>query len=930
MKKIIPFLIPALLFCMNCSCSEGKGDNEEQEHIDPPDIDVDTNVHATTITADPTTPFYLKVGETKTVKVTLSESPTLSEEHKFTWTNKSAARVQLTDYSSSKKKEDWKKADLTGLKEGQATVVATNNYMPSLTKSFTANVINFSEKNNYLWQYKTEDRAQFGYDSKTNKLGNSKGVAVLGGKEWSYTRSSCESLQSANGAVGFGKGSAPEQIVHLESENSRIIDKIVIEAASHKNLGKMTLKVGSTTVFDEKTMPDITNGNVVSMMSSDGNLGLEGDISIDMETPAFEPAKAEDPNYIKPGAIYLKSILLYYRDEEVKSIELDPSCTLKTDYMVGDQLDTTGLLLNEVTERGTRYPIDLELAEEEGRFSASHVTFDTAKHEAQKVTLHYTVKETGQVLDYEYYVHVRDESWEPEKIEVVGDLSEAEYEAGDEVFYDDLKIKVVYDTATDDVMYYPFEDFGRFEFTYGDEEDPFVALEAMKNGYTIHIVGNFKLNSEDPKDIFKLSTNYVVPAGKLTVAPAIFDRIDFRKSYVLDKLNFNDKASYVEYEPKDGHGIIKFEGLKKDNNKKPATSKPFNFVVKDTNYVVDRVNLQMALSTTKTNAFQMQTSVFGGDIYGDPVATLTNNKIVYTATTDNINCLRFIPGKTSTGSDSTTGMRIISILVRYKEGTHVPYTLDKGETAPTKTTYTEGELFDPTGLQFMLKSDYNNTNIDVTNCFEWYDGSTYEKEPQKTLLPESTYVVGVFHEKTIQIPIEKVNAAAVNLTLVKDISEITDEGHYYLVNAEAGLVNLGSAKSLNSGSGSAEPGAVCLEGVKFEDTATINILYANDYFNILKEEGKDTFVINGTNGHGWSVSAGGNTSSTLAPKDGFRSFSISIDPDTGIATIHMQGTTGNGTAVNKYLGCTDAKFDLYDAGASKLEEKLCVSIYKAI
>ena len=934
--------VPVVL--LNQKPEEQGGGGGGQQDI--PDVDPEEQkTHATKVTPEPNAPFYLKVGQTKLVNVSFDQTPTEDKEKTFTWksddVNKAKLNKNKDEYKITEEMltpEDTKglKCAITGVSEGAVTVSATNDYNKSIVGYFYPNVINFSEKNNYLWEYKSEDRKEFGYDSKEAKQGTKEGVANLGGKEWSYSRSETTSLQSSHGAVGFGKGSEPETHIHLETENSRIIKKIVIEAASHKALAQMTVKVGDTPIISQKC-PDVYYDKVQSVSSAD-NLALEGKISIDFETPEYDPSRSEDPTYIKPGATYIKSILIYYVDEEISGLELDPTCTPKLDYFKGDTFDTSDLKLVLKTVRGTIYPIDIEKAELEERIKLSKQTFDTAKHEAQDLTITYTDDETLKEYSLTVQVHVRDEQWEPESIFVEGTLSKASYLAGDDVDYSELRIGVIYDTATSDIMYCPFEDFSNFLFTYGDEEDPFVAMEVMQEGFTINVTGQFAVDAdgEDGTKTYKytLYTTFVVPEGTFEVAPSIFDRVDFRKSYTLKELKnlgLNSTAAPLDYSVKNGHGVFHFDSIKKESKQPtPQTSKRFGYVVTDTNYVVDKLNVKMVSASTKTNNFQLLTSVFGGDIYGDPVAALDNNKITYTTETNDINALSFIPGKTSTGSDQNTGMLIYSIIIRFKEGTHVSYTLDKGDTAPTKVEYIEGEKFDPTGLKINLISDYGDggTNVDVTDKFTWYDGSTYDTAKQETLLPESTYVVGEFHNQTMRIDIQKVEAKVINLTLVKDVSEITDEGKYYLVNPVAHLVNLGSAKSLNSGTGSAEPGAMKLSDVSFAETAVLNILRENDYFTITKVEGTDTYTIAGTNKHGWSVTKGGSASSTLEPDQGLNAFTITINAETGYAEIVIKGTTGTGVEVDKFLGATDAKFDLYDTNGKTSGDKHNVQIYK--
>lgn len=937
MKKKFLVLIPTTFLLFSCNWSfkikwpwkkdnqdtqqqqnQNNGNNQQQiDDVEPEE----TTTHATSVSSDPNASFYLKVGETRDLKVSLSPSPTFKTEKTFTW-KCSDPSVQLTVNP-----DDSTKATVTGLKAGEATVTATNDYNKTLVKYFNIKCLDVDEDNVYLWQYKSEDRAQFGYNYSNAKNGTPTGVATLNGKEWSYSRSIASSLQSKYGAVGFGKGESPETLVHLETESTRIVKQIVIETASSNSLAKLTAKVGDTVVLNEVTVEKTSYDEVGTITSELCN--AEGKISLDFVTPAYDPSRKDDPSYKAPGAVYLKSILIYYAEEVVDHIEIAPDSKHIVDYTKGAVITYDGLKIDKVTTRGNHLPIDVDEEMEKKNLTAIAPDMNTVSHEGKTVYLSLKVEKYDDPFELEYTIHVRDEEWIPEDIKVVGEMHEQGLIAGDEVSYEGLIIKVVYDFDTNDIIEYPFEDFGFFSFYYGQQEDPFVAEPVMAQGFTIHIQANF--GKTNP---YAYSDSYVVPAGMLTVQDAIYDRIDFRKAKVFEALKLDSSYKEVDFNTDNGRVTIHFDSVKKAdryenrNLKVPGTNKNISVVVNDSNFCIDQINVNFTNTSSKTNPYSLSESVFGGSIYGEAIKEAENNKIICGELNDLTNAVLLQPGKTSTGSSITTGVGVLSILVRYNENKHVEYSLSTGTTKPVKTTYNEGEVFDPEGVTVTLTSAYEETSMDVTEYVKWYDGATYNVAKQQTLTPSSKKVVGEFNNKTIDVEIENVVHQEVNLTLVTSLDDINDEGHYYLVNRSCNLMCLGSAKSLKNGTGAKEPGSVQLESVNFGQTATLNILYNMDYFNIIKEEGKDTYVINGTNNHGWSVTAGGDSSSTLEPKDGFRSFSLEFD-DNGYAIFHMVGVTGNGTKVNKYLGCTDTKFDLYDENATKLAEKLCVSIYKA-
>lgn len=920
MKKCsILLIIPASLVLLSCGKKQKSNDNNSKSNtetriIEDEDVE-DLKQHATSISATPNASFYLKVGDKKDVSVTLSPSPTDSSEKDFNWTTKSNC------LSVNKDSKSPNKAVITALKEGSGSVLATNTYDESLKKYFNVNAIELDDENSYLWQYSTEDRKQFGYTTE-NKQGDPEGDAVLNGMTWHFFRSETTSLQSSAGSIGFGKGSAPEQQVKLVAQNNRLIDKIVVEACSSKGLADIKVKVGDVSVIDQKCA-DKDYNDIMTRISSNSSLSkLEGDISIEFDTPAYDSARAEDPSYTKPGAAYLKSILIYYAPEEATSIEVDGASEHKVNYFTNEIPTEEGLKLNKVSDRGVRMPINIDEELKAGRLKIIYPDFATPSHDAQNVTVKYTPEGSEQELVTTFPIHVRDDAWVP-TITVIGTMKEQALIAGDDIDYSDLQIKATFTVDTDYILY-PFVEDGTFSITCYDKSledcNPFIAEKVMESGFKVLIQG---IARESWQGL------YTVSGEGLTIQDAIYDRIELKK--MVDELDINSTAKPLDYTTPSGRITIHFDGITKEkyyfNNdlKIPATSKEFTIKINDSTLCMDRLNVTFVKQSSILNKFNLSESYVGGKIYSDPVAEIENFKIAYNQFDEYTNAVKLAPGLTGTGNVSTNKIALGSILVRYVEHPHAEYSLSCGSTVPQKLTYNEGETFDPTGLQVMLACEAKSANIDVTQYVEWYDGATYATNPQKTLTPASTYVVGVFNGKTFNVDITAVNEQKISLSLVKSLDEITDDGHYYLVNRSAKLINLGSATDLKNGTGAAAPGSTKLNDVTFGETADLNILYKNDYFNIIKEEGKSTFVINGTNNHGWSVSGSGATSSTLEPKNGFRSFVIEIDPDTGVATFHMSGTTGSGTEVDKYLGASDTKFDLYAPSSDFIHN---ISIYK--
>ena len=293
-------------------------------HVDPcPDgqhVDLDQDMicdvcgypieykHATSVSGDPAASFYLKVGEEKTLKATLSPSPEREVEKTFSWANSNSKLASL------EVQKETNKAIIKGVAAGNAIFTATNDYNNTLKRNFYATVIDYDETNMSLWEYKSADRSQFGYEKDSAPAGTTSGVAQLGDISWSYTRSEANSLNvSKSGYIGFGKSAQPETSVELVANNSRKIKKIEIETCSAYELAHITMKIGETVVMDRAT-PSSTKDVIPALSTGVLEEALEGNISIKFDTPKVDETKLEDPEYDAPGAVYLKSIWITYED----------------------------------------------------------------------------------------------------------------------------------------------------------------------------------------------------------------------------------------------------------------------------------------------------------------------------------------------------------------------------------------------------------------------------------------------------------------------------------------------------------------------------------------------------------------------------------------------------------------------------------------
>ena len=374
MKRKSLLLLPICLILSGCKFNmfgrtitlfekKNSQQNEQQQGSGGTQIDdivpEDAHQHATSMSTDPNAPFYLKVGETRSIKVTLSPSPELDEEKVCEWTKKGDFLDYVVDSADSRK------VTVTGKAPGTTTLTAKNTYNDTLTKSFTINVIDFDEEKDYLWQYQSSDRAQFGYENTDElKRGTAEGDANLNGMIWHYTRSRVTSLQSSMGAVGFGKGTEPEEHVHLETEVDRDVNKFTIEAASANSLATMTIKIGETVYMNEKVVPK-DYYDVIGKIESDEVTRTKGKIEIDVITPSYDSYKAEnEPGYKAPGAFYLKSILINFNEavppKTLTKVKAASEIVAGRYLIIGQTTAGIGMLDGSLTSANKDHPLFLE------------------------------------------------------------------------------------------------------------------------------------------------------------------------------------------------------------------------------------------------------------------------------------------------------------------------------------------------------------------------------------------------------------------------------------------------------------------------------------------------------------------------------------------------------------------------------------------
>ncbi len=918
MKKKLLLMLPIAMILASCKISifgktiylfEKKNNQQEEQKEQKDDSgkkpidDVtpeDATQHATTISLDPNAPFYLKVGETRNISCSLSPAPTIASEKVMSWSLKG----DYLDYVVNP--DNTYKVAVTGKTPGTAQLTATNTYNNNLTKSFTIKVIDFDEENDYLWQYKSADRAQFGYDNKEAKQGVLEGDADLNGQIWHFTRSNLSSLQSSMGAVGFGKGSEPETHIHFETTVDRLVNKFTIEAASANSLARMTIKVGGTTYMNEGVVPK-DDYDVIGTIESDPVLPDTGKIEIDVYTPEYDASQEENPSYKKPGAFYLKSILINYKPEAIERIEIAADSEHVVDYFDSETITLDGLKLDKVSSRGVHIPVDIDKEEEAGNLRALPLSAGVAQHEAKQVELELDVEGYDEAFTTTYDIHVRGNDWVPTSLSVEGTVSEQFLIEGDEVDYSNLIVKVIYDYASNDISIRKFEESSELTFAYGSEGDPFVAEKVMESGYTIAVSGHF--TSKDETQNSSPVTYFAVGSGILNITEAIYDRIDYRRAVAYDAVpGLNSTGKAISYTA--GHNDrvqLDYEKLASgnrvsDNKQIPKSNGDINITILDSNLSIDKLNIEFAAVNKNKNIYSLYSSIYGGDIYSEKLTEATNYKIIYDSFESHTNALYLEPS-------STNYVGIVSILIRYKEMAHIQYDVTC-EGTPTKMNYQEGEKFDPTGLTVSLTPVGEDESLNITQYVKWYDGSSYNDVPQETLKPASTYVVGVFRDKTFNVNIGTVSPLSISVSRVTSLDQIVEGGRYYITYPAAHLVLKGSTAN---GDLRTAKGAVQDETITGGDNMNINILLENDYMLITPVEGGKYTICTPGGGYLGITKGGSATCSGSVPN---REFEFTINTD-GTFTMMISCMSYNSDDTEKgqvtmYFGSNGSTlFNLY-------------------
>lgn len=344
------------------------------------------------------------------------------------------------------------------------------------------------------------------------------------------------------------------------------------------------------------------------------------------------------------------------------------------------------------------------------------------------------------------------------------------------------------------------------------------------------------------------------------------------------------------------------------------------------NEVISKVEFKIDYGTaTSKNYYSVHTSRFGGIPYSNSeIVNLKDTDIVKSYIfPDNINAIRLV-----NRNSYNVGLDYLKVYTRAGKQATIKFVLAPETFVPTKTSYNDGDLFNPEGLPSCVvnfnESDIRNDYL-APSAFEWYDGTTYETDPataSKTLKGGTTSVYGVFKEEfVVKVENIEVLTKVINVTKLLDPSEITATGKYYITCPSAKLILKGSVSNSNT---LTKNGAYKDENLEFTDNMVFGGTLENEYMTIAPT-GDGKFAIsnrNSTPGYiGIKADGSGSCTNTVEIKE----FTLTINAETGIITASLPYTK-NDEEVFKYLGCNESNgnFGMYNP------DKANVVIYKVV
>ena len=190
-----------------------------------------------------------------------------------------------------------------------------------------------SEKNQFYNPSYTLNEELHKVSGNVSGDGYPSGTAYLNEMEWQFIRSRADGNQelklnaaaSSESALKFGKGDADAENLTLKTTTNKKIKRITVETASANSLADFTIKFNDESKLSRKANKlyiDSARGKNTKIWTEQNEYIVEfdGDISGNIEfswiNPQFdETAYLADPyGYKGPGAIYVKTIIIEYKD----------------------------------------------------------------------------------------------------------------------------------------------------------------------------------------------------------------------------------------------------------------------------------------------------------------------------------------------------------------------------------------------------------------------------------------------------------------------------------------------------------------------------------------------------------------------------------------------------------------------------------------
>lgn len=426
------------------------------------------------------------------------------------------------------------------------------------------------------------------------------------------------------------------------------------------------------------------------------------------------------------------------------------------------------------------------------------------------------------------------------------------------------------------------------------------------------------------------------------IAPGAFYLKSILITYAPEEIEYKTKATYdlaamyndpndttfknltgsaKEIILEDENFVITFKDVRKQDDAIGAFARTNNDIFiksKKTDEEIKRVVFKVAIRTSgASNAYDLVTSVLGGEPYTDYVGESSKTKLDQRLYSGHINALALY-------STSTTYIGLKSLTIQTVSGSHavVDSIAFEGSGASLKKDYETGDIFDPTGLgEATVKftdSEISSVKIPASSL-TFYDGPSYDTPADHSgatvnLQTGTTEVVGVYKGHEVRISDITVTAYLYRYDRVKDIADLTD-GEYLFVIPSSSQYWKGSMSNSDMKLG--------------KSFAPLSVAAFTDSIELIKPFKSETLLLSVTDGaititnqSGGKIGITDNNTISIAKtpaislwsatvNEGFVNFSITGSGDTtkyltfGGTKIDVSDSANNSIALYKYIGLVE-------------------------